>query len=442
MKPFQSELYFGPGYKASLDSPPVPYNVVGATYNYVASLSLVDPSCSISKWVGLYVGPPAYEGGAPGAVVDGCGVQVVNLDDAAHTLVAANAAALSIGGRANYGRILFPDTSIYETGQYPSWQPSHPYVLGNEIMDNAGHIQQVTAVTGSGMSGVTIPAFNSAGGSIGDNEVMWTALVWQALISYALGSQIIDVAGHTQQVTTAGTSGMTVPSFNDGGGTTADGSVVWTDEGVSPLISGVLELSATSAVQTAQGVGFRVGGLNAGAGLEAGSIRINKTDLSGTELVGINSDGADVGNITTLGSIAAAGSISAGTGAGFQIGGSAVTGNYLRGNSGGTDYVASAIQAGDLPVASATVSGAVNTSAQSFAGTKTFTGAVGVDEDLGVSGNLYVVGSVGVSVTPGYVAAASFSVITGGSVVAGASGSFTAGGTTVTVTNGIITSIS
>ncbi len=73
---------------------------------------------------------------------------------------------------------------------------------------------------------------------------------------------------------------------------------------------------------------------------------------------------------------------------GYRVGGAAPSGNYLRGN--GTNFVSSPIQAADvpnldaskittgvmdaarLPVASASASGIVNTSGQTFAGLKTF----------------------------------------------------------------------
>lgn len=59
---------------------------------------------------------------------------------------------------------------------------------------------------------------------------------WAALAPYTSGQIIIDPAGHVQKCTTGGTSGATIPTFSDtvvGGGTTADGSVVWTDQGAS-----------------------------------------------------------------------------------------------------------------------------------------------------------------------------------------------------------------
>lgn len=56
--------------------------------------------------------------------------------------------------------------------------------------------------------------------------------VWQAGASYSLNQEILDTAGHTQKCTTAGVSGTIAPTWNDTGGTTTDGTVVWTDQGI------------------------------------------------------------------------------------------------------------------------------------------------------------------------------------------------------------------
>lgn len=55
---------------------------------------------------------------------------------------------------------------------------------------------------------------------------------WAATTVLALNYEIIDSASHIQKVTTAGTTGSTFPNFNESGGTTSDGSVTWTDQGV------------------------------------------------------------------------------------------------------------------------------------------------------------------------------------------------------------------
>ena len=55
---------------------------------------------------------------------------------------------------------------------------------------------------------------------------------WQARHLYKVGDSILDPAFHWQRVTTAGLSGFTTPTWNDAGGTTTDGAVVWTDQGL------------------------------------------------------------------------------------------------------------------------------------------------------------------------------------------------------------------
>lgn len=55
---------------------------------------------------------------------------------------------------------------------------------------------------------------------------------WQAAASYSLNQEILDATGHTQKTITAGVSGLVVPTWNDTGGTTTDGTVVWADQGV------------------------------------------------------------------------------------------------------------------------------------------------------------------------------------------------------------------
>ena len=56
---------------------------------------------------------------------------------------------------------------------------------------------------------------------------------WRGLTNYNVGFGILDSGGHWQQVTVAGLSGSSVPSFNHSGSTTTDGTVTWQDEGGS-----------------------------------------------------------------------------------------------------------------------------------------------------------------------------------------------------------------
>ena len=54
---------------------------------------------------------------------------------------------------------------------------------------------------------------------------------WRSSTPYLKGAQIMDPAYHIQAVIVAGTSGSTNPAWNDAGGTTTDGNVVWRDTG-------------------------------------------------------------------------------------------------------------------------------------------------------------------------------------------------------------------
>lgn len=80
--------------------------------------------------------------------------------------------------------------------------------------------------------GLAIPGYSFMG-----MVVKWNAPAgsWQASHAYSLGDEILDPAGHIQKITTAGTSGTgPAPTFNDSGSTTTDGTATWTDQGYNP----------------------------------------------------------------------------------------------------------------------------------------------------------------------------------------------------------------
>ena len=124
------------------------------------------------------------------------------------------------------------DNAVTWTNQGPvvAYSAGHPYGLGTYVTPN-GHAQMVFE---PGTSGSTTPSFSITGGKTMDGGVTWTDQgqeFWHPSFAFAAGAVIVDPAGHVQQVTTAGTSGTTQPIFNDAGSTTADNTVVWTDEG-------------------------------------------------------------------------------------------------------------------------------------------------------------------------------------------------------------------
>jgi hypothetical protein len=93
-----------------------------------------------------------------------------------------------------------------------------------------------TAGSGAGQYTVLGPGLALPTASYMGMYLKWnTGLsAWQATHSYATNTEILDPAGHIQKATTGGTSGATIPTFNDSAGTTTDGSVTWTDQGYNP----------------------------------------------------------------------------------------------------------------------------------------------------------------------------------------------------------------
>src|SRR5579864_2805170 len=126
------------------------------------------------------------------------------------------------------------DNAVIWTNQGPvvSYSANHPYVLGTYTNPN-GHIQQVVE---PGTSGGSAPTFSTSGTRTIDNAVTWSDLgqaVWRPSFSYGLNAIVVDAGGHVQQVTTAGTSSSTAPSFIDGaspGGSVTDG-LQWQNSG-------------------------------------------------------------------------------------------------------------------------------------------------------------------------------------------------------------------
>jgi hypothetical protein len=119
------------------------------------------------------------------------------------------------------------------------WNPSTAYTVGQEILDSHFQIQVVTV---AGTSGASVPGWSTiVGHSTTDGTVHWvdqgvqsasTPAAWTRLHAYSKGNKILDPHNYIQLVTTAGTSGGTIPTFNQtAGGTTTDGTVKWTNIG-------------------------------------------------------------------------------------------------------------------------------------------------------------------------------------------------------------------
>jgi hypothetical protein len=83
---------------------------------------------------------------------------------------------------------------------------------------------------------------------------------WASSTAYGVGRVVIDGSGHAQQVTTAGTSGGSAPTWNTSGGETTDGTVVWQDCGTAAYTYHTFYgiVGRVSASLTGGGTGSRV----------------------------------------------------------------------------------------------------------------------------------------------------------------------------------------
>lgn len=141
-----------------------------------------------------------------------------------------------------------------------NWATRSTPLFSTFFIDTNGNIQQLTT---QGVSSGTQPAWsttppnagnNFQGGTTTDGTAVWTnrgnpienwgiigpttaltphvgssRAAWKSNTFYSLVSVIIDTNGNLQQVTTAGKSGVSVPTWNTVMGlTTTDGSTIWT----------------------------------------------------------------------------------------------------------------------------------------------------------------------------------------------------------------------
>ena len=138
------------------------------------------------------------------------------------------------------------------TMQAAAWAASTTKGLGQTILDSNSNLQRVTAVATDAKTGGSPPTWATvAGTTTVDNHVTWTCLGAQAQYlqvaqnppegsavrlsntAYVIGQMVWDNNGNLQLCTTAGTvSSADVAGWNTTpGGTTTDGTVVWTNLG-------------------------------------------------------------------------------------------------------------------------------------------------------------------------------------------------------------------
>ena len=146
--------------------------------------------------------------------------------------------ALQLGGSGSGTTAIVVDNVVDVT---PIWLATTAYAVNNSIVDSNGNVQQCTT---AGTSGGSHPAWSTTVGGVTNDTgaLRWTMRgpykgSWQANHAYNLNDVITDFdrnqpTAHLQRVTTAGTTGPTVPTFNGTtGGTTTSGTVTFTNLG-------------------------------------------------------------------------------------------------------------------------------------------------------------------------------------------------------------------
>jgi len=173
-----------------------------------------------------------------------------------------------------------------------------------------------------------------ATGSCLISQGVTTKPVWGSCASGGIVQAPTSTAQNTITPTTASVVGLTV----NGTSSTAATALVVNQSGAADGID--LNLTNTSGTQTN---GLSV--VRNGAGGTTTNL-LNLTNTAGTATNALSISGTFTNLISSTNfTVTNAGVVNAGTG--YQIAGAAATGNYLRGN--GTNFVSSAIQAGDIP---------------------------------------------------------------------------------------------
>jgi hypothetical protein len=135
------------------------------------------------------------------------------------------------------------------------WQPLTAYAQGQEVLvlRTSNNSLWLNVVTVAGTSGATPPTWPASVGALTVNgtvtfmnqggPTLATFATWTATHAYALHARIVDSNNNVEIVSTAGTSGGTVPTWSTtAGANTPDGGVTWVNAGQLPSAN----LAATS----------------------------------------------------------------------------------------------------------------------------------------------------------------------------------------------------
>ncbi len=123
------------------------------------------------------------------------------------------------------------------------WQPNTTFAAADYIIDTNGNVQKVTT---AGQSAGLEPKWSAGfGTTTADNTLVWTnngPSSWQPSTAYAIGQFIYDSNGYLQYVTVAGTSGAAEPTWNGAYLPTIDGGITWVNNapGTEPIVQPAL----------------------------------------------------------------------------------------------------------------------------------------------------------------------------------------------------------
>jgi hypothetical protein len=129
------------------------------------------------------------------------------------------------------------------------------------------------------LTSTSISPFPSTSIVTSRSEFMYSAGPWLASHGFSTGQEILDPSGNGQEVTTAGTSGATAPTWTETtGGTSTDGTVVWTCQG--PYTPTKLPV-----IGTASGTVYTPPDVRAGAMLLTDGVQVVSLHADGTQEV-------------------------------------------------------------------------------------------------------------------------------------------------------------
>lgn len=125
----------------------------------------------------------------------------------------------------------------------PGWIASGTFGFQNSLLDANGNIEYQTVNSTVSTNLLTFPSWSQIiGSTVIDGTAIWENVGptgnWVASNAYVKPTVVTDTNNNLQLVTTAGTSGATVPSWNATfGGTTTDSGVTWTNIGPGSIVA-------------------------------------------------------------------------------------------------------------------------------------------------------------------------------------------------------------